>query len=129
MSVHGVGELVLCTDGRVMVRAPERCGLGHPITPGRVLVGSVPCACDHGRHMTWLCGCGSTVYGPGQTGPAPANISITLVRLWHRVANNRTRSSSEIGRGSPIDLDGFCSLSIGLSSRNSNPLEPRKPAV
>jgi hypothetical protein len=66
--MNEVGDLVLSTDGEWMVRPPQRCCNGHPITPGRVLVGSVPCVCDRGRHMTWLCefsiNCGSTVYGP-----------------------------------------------------------------
>jgi hypothetical protein len=54
-----VGDLVRSTDGAWMVR----CGTGHPITPGRVLVGTAVCACQD-RHLTWLCECGSMVYGP-----------------------------------------------------------------
>jgi hypothetical protein len=59
-----VGDLVLSTNGSVMVRPPLRCGNGHPITPGHVLVGSTPCACGERRHLTWLCDCGSMTYGP-----------------------------------------------------------------
>jgi hypothetical protein len=62
-----VGDLVLGTDGSWMVRPPQRCGNGHPITPGRVLVGTAVCACQD-RHLTWSCECGSTVYGP-ELGP------------------------------------------------------------
>ena len=58
-----VGDLVLSSGGEWMVRPPERCGNGHPITPGHVLVGTAVCACQD-RHLTWLCECGSMVYGP-----------------------------------------------------------------
>jgi len=77
--MHEVGELVLSTGGAWMVRPPQRCPNGHPITPGRVLVGSIACACGERRHLTWLCGCGSVTYGPA-LGPdctmlnAPARI-------------------------------------------------------
>jgi hypothetical protein len=57
-----VGDLVLSTGGEWMVRPPERCGNGHPITPGHVLVGTAVCSCQD-RHLTWMCDCGSTVYG------------------------------------------------------------------
>jgi hypothetical protein len=58
-----VGDLVLSSGGEWMVRPPERCGNGHPITPGRVLVGTAVCACQD-RHLTWTCDCGDTTYGP-----------------------------------------------------------------
>lgn len=61
--MHSVGDLVLGTDGRYMVRPPERCGNGHPIRPGHVLVGTCVCGCGD-RHLAWTCDCGSTVYGP-----------------------------------------------------------------
>jgi hypothetical protein len=64
---HEVGDLVLSADGEWMVRPPQHCGHGHPITPGRVLVGTAVCACQD-RHLTWLCECGSMVYGP-ELGP------------------------------------------------------------
>ena len=64
---HDVGDLVLSAKGEWMVRLPERCGNGHPITGGRVLVGTAVCACQD-RHLTWLCECGSMVYGP-ELGP------------------------------------------------------------
>jgi hypothetical protein len=59
-----VGELVISTNGACMVRPPQHCGNGHPITPGRVLVGNIACACGERRHLTWLCDCGHTTYGP-----------------------------------------------------------------
>jgi len=59
-----VGEPVLGVDGRWMIRPPQRCANGHPITPGRVLVGSIACGCGERRHLTWLCDCGSMMYGP-----------------------------------------------------------------
>jgi hypothetical protein len=59
-----VGDLVLCTDGSVMVRPPERCGHGHPLQ-GRCLVGTVVCGCGERRHLTWTCNrCNDTVFGP-----------------------------------------------------------------
>jgi hypothetical protein len=61
--MYEVGELVLSTDGAVMVRPPQRCGRGHPIAPGHVLVGSAVCSCGD-RHLTWECECGDTTYGP-----------------------------------------------------------------
>jgi hypothetical protein len=65
-----VANLVRSRDGQWFVRPPERCGNGHPITPGRVLVGTAVCACQD-RHLTWSCECGSTVYGP-ELGPGCA---------------------------------------------------------
>jgi hypothetical protein len=58
--MNEVGDLVLSTDGAWMVRPPERCGNGHPVTPGRVLVGTAVCRCQD-RHVTWECDCGSIV--------------------------------------------------------------------
>jgi hypothetical protein len=43
--MRDVGELVLSTDRQWMVRPPQHCGNGDPATPGRVLVGSIGCAC------------------------------------------------------------------------------------
>jgi hypothetical protein len=63
-----VGELVLSTSGEWMVRPPQRCGNGHRLQPGRVLVGSIVCGCGERRHLTWLCECGNTSYGP-ELGP------------------------------------------------------------
>ena len=59
-----VGELVLGPDGARMVRPPQGCGNGHPITPGHVLVGSIAYCCGERRHLTWECDCGSMTYGP-----------------------------------------------------------------
>ena len=59
-----VGRLVRSTGGEWMVRPPQRCGNGHSITPGHVLVGSIVCSCGECRHITWLCDCGHTSYGP-----------------------------------------------------------------
>jgi hypothetical protein len=60
-----VGELVRSTDGAWMTRPPDRCPHGHPLGPGRVLVGHQPCGCEmRGGHTTWTCQCGATVYGP-----------------------------------------------------------------
>jgi len=36
-----VGELVRSTSGQWMVRPPLRCPRGHPLRPGRMLVGSI----------------------------------------------------------------------------------------
>ena len=63
-----VGDLVLSTRGEWIVRPPQRCGNGHWLQPGRVLVGSMVCACGERRHLTWLCECGNTSYGP-ELGP------------------------------------------------------------
>lgn len=57
-----VGQLVQCIDGSWIARPPQHCPAGHPIFPGRVLVGSVPCSC--GRHLSWECPCGAVAYGP-----------------------------------------------------------------
>jgi hypothetical protein len=59
-----VGRSVRSTTDQWMVRPPQRCGNGHPITPGHVLVGSMACACGERRHLTWVCDCGITCYGP-----------------------------------------------------------------
>jgi hypothetical protein len=56
-----VGELVRSTSGAWMVRPPLRCPRGHPLRPGRMLVGSIACSC--GRHLTWCCECGAVIYG------------------------------------------------------------------
>jgi hypothetical protein len=61
--MYEVGELVLSTDGAVMVRPPERCANGHPLA-GRCIVGTLPCSCGD-RHLTWCCDvCEHTTYGP-----------------------------------------------------------------
>jgi hypothetical protein len=49
--------------GADIERPPERRGRGHPIHAGRVLVGSIACACGEHR-LTWECDCGSMSYGP-----------------------------------------------------------------
>jgi hypothetical protein len=61
---YEVGDLVPGIDGSCMVMPPERCGSGHRLAPGHVLVGTVVCSCGERRHLTWLCDCGLTVYGP-----------------------------------------------------------------
>ena len=61
--MHEVGELVVSTDGAVMVRPPERCANGH-LLAGRCIVGTLPCSCQD-RHMTWCCNaCGHVTFGP-----------------------------------------------------------------
>jgi hypothetical protein len=58
-----VGELVVSTDGAVMVRPPERCANGH-LLAGRCIVGALPCSCQD-RHMTWRCNvCADVTFGP-----------------------------------------------------------------
>lgn len=52
--MNEVGDLVLSVDGQWMVRPPERCGNGHRITPGPVVVGTAVCRCQD-RHLTWEC--------------------------------------------------------------------------
>jgi hypothetical protein len=39
-----VGELVRSTTGDWIARPPLRCPRGHPLQPGRVLVGSIACS-------------------------------------------------------------------------------------
>jgi len=46
-----------------MIRPPQHCPRGHRLTPGRVLVGHVPCSC-RGAHTMWTCECGAVVYAP-----------------------------------------------------------------
>jgi hypothetical protein len=58
----GVGELVRSTTGQWMVKPPLHYPRGHPLGPGRMLVGSIACSC--GRHLTWRCDCGAVTYGP-----------------------------------------------------------------
>ena len=65
---HEIGRLVRSTGGQWMVRPPQRCGNGHQLMPGRVLVGSMVCGCGERRHLTWLCECGNISYGP-ELGP------------------------------------------------------------
>jgi hypothetical protein len=60
-----VGELVQSTTGQWMVRPPLHCPRGHPLRPGRMLVGSIACSC--GRHLTSRCECGAVTYGPALT--------------------------------------------------------------
>jgi hypothetical protein len=43
-------EIVHCTDGRWMVRPPERCPRGHRLGAGRVLVAHQPCSTRCGGH-------------------------------------------------------------------------------
>jgi hypothetical protein len=63
-AMPAVGELVRCTDGRWMVRPPERCPRGHQLRADRVLIGHQPCSCV-GGHTSWTClECGAMVYGP-----------------------------------------------------------------
>ncbi|RFZ63195.1 hypothetical protein DE4576_04836 [Mycobacterium marinum] len=63
-----VGSLVRCVDGNWMVRAPTHCTAGHKLTPGRMVVGHVPCSCgQRGGHTTWACECGVVVYAPSLT--------------------------------------------------------------
>lgn len=60
-----IGELVQTTAGTWITRPPLRCGRGHGLTPGRVLVGHVACQGHGGGHTTWTCQeCDETLYGP-----------------------------------------------------------------
>lgn len=61
--VNGIGDCVRSTDGRWMVRPPERCADGHLLVLGRVLVGTAACSCGD-RHLSWMCDCGAVTYGP-----------------------------------------------------------------
>jgi hypothetical protein len=65
---RGVGWLVRSISGQWMVRPPQRCGNGHGLTPGHVLVGTIVCARGERRHLTWLCECSDTSYGPPPLG-------------------------------------------------------------
>jgi hypothetical protein len=61
-----VGDLVRTVDGKWITKPPSRCGHGHPLGPGQVLVGHIACM-GHGGggHTTWACrACDDTVYGP-----------------------------------------------------------------
>ena len=58
-----IGDLVRCTNGAWMVRPPRALPARHRLTPGRVLVGHVPCSC-RGGHTTWACACDTVVYAP-----------------------------------------------------------------
>jgi hypothetical protein len=58
-----------------MVRPPLRCPRGHPLRPGRMLVGSIACSC--GRHLTWRCECEAVTYGPAH--------AATVARWWRKV--------------------------------------------
>jgi hypothetical protein len=61
--MNEVGELVLGTDGRWMIRPPQYCGNGHRLA-GRCIVGTMPCRCQD-RHLTWRCDtCGDITFGP-----------------------------------------------------------------
>lgn len=43
---------------QVFDSAPGVCAVGHPLTPGKVLVGWHPCTCPaafNGGHRTWTC--------------------------------------------------------------------------
>lgn len=58
-----VGDLVLGTDGRWMVRPPERCGSGH-LLRGNCILAAQPCSCGD-RHLSWRCEtCEHITYGP-----------------------------------------------------------------
>lgn len=43
--------------------APTHCPAGHPLLPGKVLVGWLPCGTHHG-HRTHQCHCGAITYTP-----------------------------------------------------------------
>jgi hypothetical protein len=61
--MNEVGELVIGTDGSVMVRPPEECSNGH-LLAGRCIVAAQPCSCGD-RHLSWCCNtCGHVTFGP-----------------------------------------------------------------
>jgi hypothetical protein len=78
-----VGELVQSTEGGWYAWPPARCGNGHQLGAGRMIVGNQPCST--GGHITWRCNqCGDTTYAPplGSAcrvlhGPAAVRISTT----------------------------------------------------
>ncbi|NKT60965.1 hypothetical protein GS885_23430 [Rhodococcus hoagii] len=51
-------------------RAPKQCPNGHPLGPGRVLVGWFACSCtERGGHRTYDCRqCGAVIYRPPHWG-------------------------------------------------------------
>jgi hypothetical protein len=49
----------LYTDKR-----PYRCGRGHWLLPGHMIVRVVECSCRRGRHTAWECECGESTYSP-----------------------------------------------------------------
>ena len=65
--MHGVGDMVLGTDGQWMIRPTEKCSGGH-LLAGHCIVACMPCSCQD-RHPSWSCdGCGHTTYEPGAGG-------------------------------------------------------------
>lgn len=62
-----LGQLVPCTEGGWMPYPPQRCPHGHPLGPGKMLVGYQPCAGHcRGGHTTWQClRCDAVVFWPG----------------------------------------------------------------
>jgi len=60
--VNGVGDMVLSTDGRWIIRLPEKCANGH-LLKGRCIVAAQPCSCGD-RHLSWYCDvCEHVTYG------------------------------------------------------------------
>lgn len=59
-----VGDLVASTNGGWVLWAPLHCHAGHPLRPGRMIVGHRPCSC--GGHTVWACPmtCGADVFHP-----------------------------------------------------------------
>ncbi|MBM4657350.1 hypothetical protein GS640_17790 [Rhodococcus hoagii] len=55
---------------RKIERAPKLCPNGHPLGPGKVLVGWFACACtERGGHRTYDClTCGAILYRPPHWG-------------------------------------------------------------
>jgi hypothetical protein len=100
-----IGELVRSTSGQWMARPPLRCPHGHPLRPGRMLVGSVACSC--GRHLTGCCECGAVTYGPAlaegcslldATGPHGCGSARGLSRMAGRFLGElHARGEAELG--------------------------------
>lgn len=56
----------LIFNGRGWVETPPtHCPNSHPLTGGKVLVGSHVCSCDNNHHRTHTCReCGAVTYSP-----------------------------------------------------------------
>jgi hypothetical protein len=112
-----VGELVRSTTGAWMVRPPQHCPRGHPLRPGRVLVGSIACPC--GRHLTWRCECGAVTYAP------PLGVGCTLLHGPARVPVRNDLRRNLI-RFAPINLAAMANCARHASIARERPtIEPR----
>jgi hypothetical protein len=63
MGLIEVGDMVVGTDGKWMIRPPQRCAQGHLLV-GNCLVAAQPYSFGD-RHLSWTCDrCEYVVYGP-----------------------------------------------------------------